>query len=58
MKKIVKLLIPAFIAVALFASCEDKMDEMVVKDGSSIETLDKMGLLPPDKDKIKVPPGL
>ena len=56
MKRIVKLLIPAFIAVALFGSCEDKMEEMV-KDGAVIENTDKQSTLPP-KHKIMVPPGL
>ena len=54
MKKIVKLLIPAFIAVALFASCEDKMAEMVVKDNAAVENKNNVGALP-DKDKLVVP---
>ena len=47
MKKIVKLLIPAFIAVAFFASCEDQMDEIVVSEEVSIENTNKEGALPP-----------
>ena len=57
MKKIVKLLIPAFIAVSLFASCEDKMEEMVLEDGVVIENTHKGSTLPP-KHKIVLPPGL
>lgn len=54
MRKIFKLLIPAFIAVSLFASCEDQMDEMVVNDSAAIENLEKESLLP-RKDKLVNP---
>lgn len=54
MRKFFKLLMPAFIAVALFASCEDQMDEIVVKDDASIENTDKGAVIPP-KDRLVNP---
>ncbi len=55
MKRMFKLLIPAIVAVALFASCEDQMDEMVVKD-AAVEAAAKSAVMMPDKPLIKVPP--
>ena len=53
MRKIYKLLVPAFIAVALFASCEDKMDDFA--NAKEDVTMEKKAYLPP-KSKIKLPP--
>lgn len=55
MRKITRLLIPAFIAVAMLASCEDHMDEMTIEN-DAIETFGDMETMPP-KSKIKLPPG-
>lgn len=55
MKNIFKLLVPAIIAIALFASCEDRMDEIIVKEATE-ENVDGGKYIPP-KSKIKLPPG-
>lgn len=55
MRKITRLLIPAFIAVAMLSACEDPMDEMTIEKGA-IETFGDMEAMPP-KSKIKLPPG-
>lgn len=55
MRKISRLLIPAFIAVALLSGCEDKMDEITIEEGA-IETFGNAEAMPP-KSKIKLPPG-
>ena len=52
MRKINKLLIPAFVAVVLCSACEDPMEEMAVEE----VTLETFSELPP-KNKIKLPPG-
>jgi hypothetical protein len=52
MRKIYKLLIPAFIAVVLCSACEDPMEEMAIEDVAQ-ETFSEM----PPKSKIKLPPG-
>lgn len=55
MRKITRLLIPAFIAVAMLSACEDPMEEMTIDKGS-IETFGDTEAMPP-KSKIKLPPG-
>lgn len=55
MRRITKLLVPAFIAVAMLSACEDKMDEMTIGNGT-IETFGETEVMPP-KSKIKLPPG-
>lgn len=52
MRKIYKLLIPAFIAVVLCSACEDPMEEIAV-DEMAVETFSEL----PPKNKIKLPPG-
>ena len=54
MRKIYKLLIPAFIAVSVFASCEDKKMEDFA---SAKEKVDGTAHMPPKSD-IRLPPGL
>lgn len=55
MRKITRLLIPAFIAVAMLSACEDPMEEMTIDKGS-IETFGDTEMIPP-KSKLKLPPG-
>lgn len=55
MRKVTKLLIPAFIAVVMLSACEDKMDEITIENGA-IETFGETEVMPP-KSKIKLPPG-
>lgn len=52
MRKIYKLLIPAFIAVVLCVACEDPMEEMAIEE----VTVEAFSELPP-KSKLKLPPG-
>lgn len=54
MKNVFKLLVPAIFAIALFASCEDRMDEITV-DEATVESSDGQTYLP-RKDKIVLPP--
>lgn len=55
MRKITRLLIPAFIAIAMLSACEDQMDEMTIEQ-AAIETYGDTEAMPP-KSKIKLPPG-
>ncbi len=52
MRKIYKLLIPAFVAIVLCSACEDPMQEMVIED-AALETYSEL----PPKSKLKLPPG-